>query len=427
MSASKLFRLFLNGAIAILILSVMLLIAMLDTAPENALQWRSDVHLARNLFKKTADAAQSNKDLNFNEVELNHALNSILNRYLRSITIIKFAADDSAEVKVTLQLPKKLSHFYINGQFRLINKDTGLGVEQLRIGKLSINKAVADVLINYVLKHSMLKHYYLLAKEHIQAIQIYNQQLNIHYQINTLKSHYNAIANSIDAETLRYYQQQIENIVSQHNPHQRLSLAGLLQPLFNQARLRSTPETAITENIAIIFAVTAYVNSNEIPFYLPIKAIAFSSYQFPVYLFKRTDQAKHFTLSAALTSTGGAQLADILGQEKELRDAQSISGFSFIDIAADRAGMKFTEQAIRSPQEALEFQKIMSEIKDYSSFMPDVHDLPEKLTHAQFTSQYDSISSKAYKQLIQEIDNRIEALPIYPKHEQVRAKVSLQQ
>lgn len=416
MSASKLFRISLINLTALLVILVVLLMLIVDDAPKNSLQWAPNVFLARELFQKTADAAQHNQDLNFNEIELNHAVNSMLNRYFKSISKITFGQNDSADFEITLQLPKKFSTYYLNAQFKLSNKENGLSVSQLQIGKLPISQAIADLLINYTLKHSVLKHYYLLAGEHIQAVQIRNRQLNIRYQINTLIAHYDASASTINPATLSFYQQQIESIVSKHNPSRRLSLAELLQPLFKQAYRRTNPATAINENIAIIFAVTAYVNSNEIPFYLPIKALKFYQHQYPVFLYKRTDQAKHFMLSAALTSTGGAQLADILGQEKELRDAQSKSGFSFIDLAADRAGMKFTEQAIRSPQEARDVQKFMAEIKDYSSFMPLVQDLPEKLTQSQFSQKYDSINSKAYKKLLQEIDNRIEALPIYPRH-----------
>ena len=416
MNVSTLFIFLLRSFAALFILAAFLWTLLVDTAPINALNWQPNVYLARELFKKTADAAQRNHDLTFNQVELNHAVNSMLNRFVKSISKITLNPNDSANFEVTLQLPKKLSDYYINIRFTLVNKANVLTVSDLYISSLPISQTLADLLINYTLEHSVLKHYYLLAMEHIQTIQIRQQQLVIRYQINTLKTHYDVAANPISPETLSYYQQQIDQVVSQHNPGQRLSLAELMQPLFKQAYRRSTLQSAINENIAIIFVVAAYVNSNEIPFYLPIKALQFSSKVYPVFLYKRSDQAKHFMLSAALTSTGGAQLADILGQEKELRDAQSSSGFSFIDLAADRAGMKFTEQAIRTPQEARELQKKMAEIKNYASFMPDVQDLPEKLTHAEFTRRYDSINSKVYKDQIQNIDDRIEALSLYPKH-----------
>jgi hypothetical protein len=416
MNVPKLFKFAPNGLAVLLIVLAFLWTLIVDTAPTNEINWQPNVFLARELFKKTADAAQHNQDLTFNQVELNHAVNSTLNRYIRSIAKITFKANNTADFEVSLQLPKYLSNYYINFRFEITNRANSLNVSNLSINHLPINHTITDLLINYTLEHSVLKHYFLLAMEHIQSIQIREQQLVIRYQINTLTTHYNAATNNIDANVLSFYQQQIEQIVSKHNPSQRLSLAELMQPLFKQAYQRSTLQSAINENIAIIFVIAAYVNSNEIPFYLPIKALQFSVNTYPVFLYKRSDQAKHFMLSAALTSTGGAQLADVLGQEKELRDAQSSSGFSFIDLAADRAGMKFSEQALRSPQDARALQKTMSEIKDYASFMPNVQDLPEKLTQAKFTQQYDSINSKAYKDQIQMIDNRIEALAIYPKH-----------
>lgn len=61
----------------------------------------------------------------------------------------------------------------------------------------------------------------------------------------------------------------------------------------------------------------------------------------------RTDLAKHWALSAALTVTAGSRFATAMGEWKELADSLSgsqlnggnaRSGFSFVDLAADRAG-----------------------------------------------------------------------------------------
>lgn len=420
-------RTFYRSLISLLLFSALVFVLAIEAAPCIPLGWHPDVQLSRALFRKTAAQVQNNDNLDLSEQELNHAINSVVNRFILSATHIHFTANNSAIANVALQIHRQYNCCYVNLSFHLDNKNGILTIEQLKIGKLTFGQAASEALFNFGLKHSLLKHYYFLAKQHIKAIRIQNNHIQINYAFNALANTATNVKEprctktcadaelppSTMPEALAFYQQQIANIVHQHDISQRLSLASLLQPLFKAAYQRSSPATAISDNIAIIYTICAYVNKNEIPFYIPIKQLLTQIRIHPVFLYKRTDQAKHFMLSAALTVTGGHYLADILGQEKELRDAFSSSGFSFIDLAANRAGMKFSERATASPKDAKELQRIMSEITDYHEFMPVTQDLPEKLSNVQFTQQFDSISSPAYQQLLQVIDDRIDALPIY--------------
>lgn len=415
--------------VVLLLLVASLLLLALDKEPAIPLAWRPNAQLAKEVFKKTAARAQRNQSLDFDEQELNHALNSIVNRYLHSVTQVKFGGDNSALVTTSLRLPGRLACCYVNMRVHLMGTEGGLKIERFSVGHLVIQDWVASGLLNFALKHSALKQYYFLAEQHIKSLHIRQRQLQIDYVFNTLAKQYTESPCRVDCqdpaasppnltttpEALNYYQQQLELVVRQHNPQNRLSLADLLVPLFRAAQQHSSLANAINENIAIIYVVCAYVNHNEIPFYIPTVESITPITIYQVFLYKRTDQAKHFMLSAALTTVGSAHLADILGQEKELRDAQSSSGFSFVDLAADRAGMKFSERATKSPQSAKELQQIMASVTDYQAFMPMAQDLPENLSNAEFTQRFDSINSKNYRQLLQSIDDRIEALPIYPK------------
>jgi hypothetical protein len=52
-------------------------------------------------------------------------------------------------------------------------------------------------------------------------------------------------------------------------------------------------------------------------------------------------------------------------------------------------------------------------VKDYSSIIPDIQGLPEKMDEPTFKTRFDSIGSPIYQNMISEIDERIEALPLY--------------
>ncbi len=130
-------------------------------------------------------------------------------------------------------------------------------------------------------------------------------------------------------------------------------------------------------------------------------------------MYKRSDLAQHFIGSAALTASVNNQVAKVVGEEKELSDAHSGSGFSFIDLAADKAGTRFGEVATASPESARQLQLEMMQIKDYTDFMPDPRDLPEKMNEADFKKRYGSIQSADYREISKKIDARIAAIPMY--------------
>ena len=197
-------------------------------------------------------------------------------------------------------------------------------------------------------------------------------------------------------------------------PEWRLSLADLLKPLFELAYQRSTLENAIEENKMAIMAINDYVNKKETKKFLSSSASKpITEKRYSAFLYKRIDLAQHFIGSAAITASVNGQVAKVAGEEKELSDAKGGSGFSFIDLAADKAGTRFGEMATSSPESARKIQKAMSGIKDYSDFMPDPRDLPEHMDEAEFKQRYQSVDSPAYQEISKQIDARITATPIY--------------
>ncbi|MFO7905111.1 MAG: M12 family metallo-peptidase, partial [Pirellulaceae bacterium] len=90
-------------------------------------------------------------------------------------------------------------------------------------------------------------------------------------------------------------------------------------------------------------------------------------------LLGRRDLARHFFLSAYLTVAVGAEAAESAGLAKELADSRSRSGFSYRDLAANAAGIRFAEHV-------LDGTLLLSELADdlaASDLMPKVSDLPE--------------------------------------------------
>jgi hypothetical protein len=123
----------------------------------------------------------------------------------------------------------------------------------------------------------------------------------------------------------------------------------------------------------------------------------------------RRDLAQHFFVSALLTAAAGGTAAEAAGVSKELLDAQGESGFSFADLAADRAGIQFARRVIDKRLTL----PMMAQAFSVPGFVPAVKDLPEKLTAAEFTKQFSGPDDDRFQRQLQVIDQRILQLPAY--------------
>ena len=118
----------------------------------------------------------------------------------------------------------------------------------------------------------------------------------------------------------------------------------------------------------------------------------------------RNDLMLHFIISAGLKVASMSGISYTIGEVKELLDAaRGGSGFSFADLAADRAGVRFAEVAVNSESAAL----------DEAAFFPDIVGLPEGLDERRFEATYGGLEGAAYTAMVREIDARIARCPAY--------------
>jgi hypothetical protein len=87
----------------------------------------------------------------------------------------------------------------------------------------------------------------------------------------------------------------------------------------------------------------------------------------------RYDLAQHFAVSCALVSVVGAGAAETAGTAKELRDSRGGSGFSFVDLSANLAGITFATHLAESK---LSLATLSTSFK-VEDFVPTTDGLPE--------------------------------------------------
>lgn len=136
-----------------------------------------------------------------------------------------------------------------------------------------------------------------------------------------------------------------------------------------------------------------------------------------VTLHGRADLPKHWALSAAISVTQGTQLASAVGEWKELADSlskQSMfaagdpSGFSFVDLAADRAGFRAAKAAM-SPSTAGATATRLAEATAADLLPRVLLEGPDGITNSQFKRRFGSLDAARYKAALLEIDRTLAA------------------
>ena len=407
------------GAVAVL--CVLLIFFGISDTPEIATGWtltREDIARAKKiLYEGSKTKPDEIGTIELTQPDINLAANYLFNRYRKSAVRIELK-DNIVRFIVTMTLPKNSLGQYLNISFRFGNEgDSELpSLKKFKAGELLLPAKFAAFVIDEIIRHTSLNEYFILATRPIKSIKIDQQKVTISYysSLENLIQAQNILAQGGENSNLSIYQQKLAEVIAQHDPTWRLSLADLLKPLFALAYQRSTLENAIEENKMVIMTVNNYVNRKEGKklLFFPISKPT-TEKRYPAFLYKRVDLAQHFIASAAITASMNDQVAQAVGEEKELSDAQGGSGFSFVDLAADTAGTRFGEMATSTPANARKIQQAMAAIKDYSDFMPDPSDLPEHMDDAEFKQRYQSVDSAVYQELSKQIDARIAATPLY--------------
>ena len=377
---------------------------------------QDDIQRAKQILHMTPEERSEIKTILLNEKDINIAVSYLLNHFVENTVLVQLSENEiSAQIAITVPKPAIWGH-YLDFTFKLKQNDDGkIKIKSLKIGEISIPDPAANYLVPAIMHSTPLKKYWHIGENYLKKVEFTPEGIKLTYLgaiVDAAKQL--VIQKHREYPNLHVYQQQINDIVSQHDPAWRLSLIDLLQPLFLSAYNRSTEDTAIQENRAVIIAVGSYIYKYELRRYLPLGLVYSKEYQ--VFAYKRIDIPQHFIASALLASVDASLLSEQLGVDKELGDAEKGSGFSFVDLTADRAGTRFGQLAIASPQQARKLQRILSTVNDYTAIIPNIEGLPEHMSQAEFKVRFGDTNSDRYHAMLQEIDRRINTLALYQTH-----------
>ncbi|MFT3718397.1 hypothetical protein [Pseudorhodoferax sp.] len=319
-----------------------------------------------------------------------------------------------ARLRLSLPLPSNPFGPWLNVQAQLVQAGDLPQVQDMRLGRLALPQPVADWLLARGLGW-LQRQPGAEALDSIAQVQITPDALRIAYAWNdgapaALKA---AQAGPEETARLRVYQEHLQAAAAQAAaPGQ--PLPALLQPLLELAGRRAAGNAAAraAEQRAALLALAFHVNGKGLAAIVPALADAPAPLPRNVHLAGRSDLAQHFAVSAALAAVAGTPLADAVGPYKAQEDAgQDGGGFSFADLAADRAGARFGALAVAADQGRLQ-QRLAAGLTE-QDLLPPLRDLPEFLPQAVFERRYGEVGSPAFKRMRGNIDRRIGVLALY--------------
>ncbi len=371
----------------------------------------ADVERALNLFKRHDPQRQRAgvvRLLAVCEAELNLVLNHLGGRWAG---LAARATVQQGSATVHASLPLRRSGHWLNVEVRLSQSQGLPEVRQLRIGRLPLPAWCAGPLFGWALEQGRRGTEVQIARDVMRHVDLRPGRLFVFYawQDDTSQRMLTALVPADEQQRLKFYSQQLVEIVAREPRSDVVSLARLLPPLFAMARQRTAAGSdAALENRAAILTLAFYANRQGLGVIVPAARHWPRPQPRTVTLAGRSDTPLHYLISAALAAESGSPLADAVGLYKELSDAQGGSGFSFNDLAADRAGTRFGERAVR---EATRLQTKLAAGVVERDLLPDLSDLPEGLSATAFQQRFGVVGSAAYQAVVTDIEARLNATP----------------
>ncbi|WP_446810731.1 hypothetical protein ACH50O_03910 [Methylomonas sp. 2BW1-5-20] len=342
--------------------------------------------------------------------ELDLAINYLANQYANGVAGLRID-EDRALIEATLHLPANPLGGYLNLTMEL-RQSAGLPkVDHMSVGKLWIPGMLAKPLLNLLLDTIQPAADRQAFANIVKHVQFQPRRLTVTYrwQADLPRKLRGALLTPEDQLRLEAYQRYLAEL--SQTDKKSASLTDYSKPLFKLALQRSASGDPIAENRALILVLTLYVNQQRLMKIVPESRFWPHPIWRQITLNGRDDLTKHYLVSAMLAAYSGTPLADAVGLFKEIEDSRGGSGFSFNDLAADRTGTRMGEQAVANPALARKIQSILASADEHQ-MMPTTADLPESLPEAEFIRSFGGTDGEAYKQLMQDIENRIALLPV---------------
>ncbi len=366
------------------------------------------------------------KTLHLSEGEINLLLSYAISQGLGSESLFSRVKvmNNSANITMTAKLPKRFFGDYINLRLNVEKSEHLIDPGNCQIGQLKIPKVVLTPLISFLHRSLLKTARYADLWSHtknIDQIDLKNKNVTVRYRLN-----YGTIEDIKDTgrtflipddqqKRLILYYNHLSMLTQSYKTKQN-AMVPIIKGMISFAQMNTqTSHDPVLENRTAIQVLSLYSVGTRLDRILAKKYhnIIKSVYRTQLKFHNRSDLPKHFFVSAALTVSTGSKFANLIGLAKEIEDSDGGSGFSFADLAADKAGVLFGELAIATSNSANLFQEKIGHLKNEVAIMPSISNLPEGISQLEFKATYKDLDSKTYRLINLEIESRLRQCELY--------------
>ncbi|MEE2000410.1 hypothetical protein QWY20_03005 [Alkalimonas sp. MEB108] len=316
-------------------------------------------------------------------------------------------------------VPLVQDKLYLNVSVLLLPSKKGLAVHEVRVGQLRVSGALTLKMAEWIGNRYLPPEGATQLLAAIQEVSFQQDELWVRYQLPEqfqpdqvvrLRDQWQPYG---DPKHIQHYYQ----LLAQHKADS-LVLSDYLQVLFTEAAYRSQHQgSAVAENQAALLALGVFFGTSKLELLLgDVRQNSHYASSPPrVTLAGRLDLQQHFVYSAVIKTLTNKNIGFLAGEMKELLDANpGGSGFSFVDLLADMAGVRFAEIALQSEKSARALQQIIVDngLNDID-LLPDFSTLPEGLYYDAFRDNFDTVESEQYQLMLKHINQALIELPVY--------------
>lgn len=342
--------------------------------------------------------------------ELDSALNYAANHYARGASRLMFE-QGKARIQATLPLPWPRLGGFLNVQIELAETDSLPEIGALTVGRLVLPGFIVNGMLKSGLSMIPVAADWRQLVDMVKKVRFSTRRMVVTYTWRgDLQAQLgSALLSDDERGQLLFYQTRLAELT--RTGRYTIGLTTLLNALFQSAAQRGEQADPVRENRAAIRVLAFYVTQKDLGQLIP----ASKDWPRPVWrrvvLQNRDDFTKHYLVSALLAADAGSPLANAVGLYKEIQDSRGGSGFSFSDLAADRAGTQMGNRAVAGEQAARALQKLLA-VAAEPDIMPETADLPEFMPEAEFKRRYGGLTGDAYQNMMAEIERRVAALAV---------------
>jgi len=430
--------LFIATPLALLLLIACLAVEDEPLVVESSVPTVESALRARNLAKAVLDTLNSRREtaaISASEDDLN-ALMTLVRRGAPGVSGRVRVKPWLLSVKASVRLPANPLGRYLNLQGEVLPDPRGLNIDTMQIGRLELPRRLTQALLRGILNFGLGNGEGTALLSSVRSVsfsgtsvtvvlgsvpQLKERLKRLQVFLSSVRDFASGEAPPWDSSQVSVYYARLLEIDRDLRRSVSPSLADYLGPLFGLARDRSSSGDPVRENSAALLALAIHLGD---PRFDKLAGISLdpdvrrgAPSRPTVRLGGRQDLCLHFVISAGLKLLTDQGVSSAIGEFKELLDAgRGGSGFSFADLAADRAGIRFAEIATDPGGGARRLQQLLADTAAEPVFFPVVAGLPENMSKTEFEQRYRGLNSRPYDELVREIDLRIGQCPAYDRH-----------